>query len=788
VIELAAGIGLIAAAAFCGLWMRARARGRDAASARLAADRSGASLSAALGTMPLAAFLWQRGGEEPEALGRPRDEAAGLSYADFLKRLADEDARRVEAAVAALRHDGTPFTAALSAANGAAFTIEGCPTTSGDSILWVTDATAIRRAEEARGAAATAAATLRETVDALPLPVWRRGPDLRLSDCNSAFAAALDLPRDAALAQQSELVPPDGPDRTPALARQAAAGETHSAQRHVVIAGSRRLLDITETPSRSGGTIGFALDRTDLESAESELSRHVNAHGQVLESIHAAVAIYGPDKRLGFFNSAFAELWGIEEDWLAGEPSLDELLERLRERRRVPEYADFRAFKRQQLGMFTSLIEPQTELLHLPDGRTLSASVSPHPLGGLIFVYEDVTDRLALESSYNTLIAVQRETLDNLFEAIAVFGSDGRLKLHNPAYRKIWALSDADLAGEPHFSDIVDKTRHFYDDGDGADWSAMRERIIARVTGQAHWSGPLDRADGSVLQVATVPLPDGNVLLTALDVTDTARVERALRERNEALETADRLKSEFIANVSYELRTPLNAIIGFAEILANQYFGPLSPRQLDYSHGIIDSSQRLMSLINDILDLATIEAGYMALENSRVDIRDMLEAVLGLTRERARSQNLSLTLDCPAGIGAITGDERRLKQAVFNLVSNALKFTPAGGAVRVEARLDPSGDPGGNTGGGTGGDLILAVADTGVGIPEVDQQRVFEKFERGQPFSREAGAGLGLSLVKNLIELHGGSVTIESAPGSGTTVLCRLPARLRLPQEAQPAA
>jgi signal transduction histidine kinase len=786
VIELAAGIGLIAAAAFCGLWLRLRTRWRHAATARLAAERSGASLSAVLGTMPLAGFLWRRGCEEPESLGRPQGEAARPSYADFLARLANEDARRVGAAVAALRQDGTAFTAALSAANGAAFAIEGCPTTSGDSVLWITDATAIRRAEEARGAAAAATAALREVLDALPLPVWRRDADLRLSDCNSAFAAALDLPRETALAQKSELAPPDGPDGTPALARLAAAGEAHSAQRHVVIAGSRRLLDITEAPSRAGGTIGFALDRTDLESAESELSRHVNAHGQVLESIHAAVAIYGPDKRLGFFNSAFVALWGIEEDWLAGEPSLDELLERLRERRRVPEYADFRAFKRQQLGMFTSLIEPQTELLHLPDGRTLSASVSPHPLGGLIFVYEDVTDRLALESSYNTLIAVQRETLDNLFEGIAVFGSDGRLKLHNPAYRKIWALSEADLAGEPHFSDIVDKTRHFY--GDGGDWSAMRERIIARVTGQAHWSGPLDRTDGSVLQVATVPLPDGNILLTALDVTDTARVERALRERNEALETADRLKSEFIANVSYELRTPLNAIIGFAEILANQYFGPLSPRQLDYSHGIIDSSQRLMSLINDILDLATIEAGYMALENSRVEICDMLDAVLALTRERARSQNLSLTIDCPAGIGAITGDERRLKQAVFNLVSNALKFTPPGGAVRVEARLDPSGGPGGGPGGDPNGDLILAVADTGVGIPEVDQQRIFEKFERGQPFSRDAGAGLGLSLVKNLIELHGGSVTIESAPTSGTTVLCRLPARLRLPQEAQPAA
>ncbi|MGH7092685.1 MAG: ATP-binding protein, partial [Stellaceae bacterium] len=453
-------------------------------------------------------------------------------------------------------------------------------------------------------------------------------------------------------------------------------------------------------------------------------------------------------------------LWGLEADWLAGEPALDEVLERLRERRRIPELVDFRGFKRQQLATFTSLIEPQQEMLHLPDGRTLSMSVSPHPLGGLTFVYEDVTDRLALESSYNTLIEVQRETLDNLFEGIAVFGSDGRLKLYNPAYRRIWALDEADLAGEPHVSEIVDKTRAFYDDR--GDWPGVRQEIIAQVTDHAPSAAALDRRDGSKLEVAAVPLPDGNVLLTCLDVTDTARVERALRDRAEALETAGQLKSEFIANVSYELRTPLNAIIGFAEILANQYFGTLNQRQVDYSRGILDSSHRLLSLINDILDLATIEAGYMVLETGRVDIYEMLQSVMILTRERARNQELDLVLACPPKIGTIEADERRLKQALFNLISNAIKFTPPGGSIRVEARHEDD-------------DFVLTVADTGIGIPSSDQARIFDKFERGSPQSPQSGAGLGLSLVKSLVELHGGTVTIESAPGSGTTVLCRLP-------------
>jgi signal transduction histidine kinase len=159
-------------------------------------------------------------------------------------------------------------------------------------------------------------------------------------------------------------------------------------------------------------------------------------------------------------------------------------------------------------------------------------------------------------------------------------------------------------------------------------------------------------------------------------------------------------------------------------------------------------------------------------------VKELLESVITLTRERARSQDLSLTMSCPPGIAAIEADERRLKQALFNLISNAMKFTPAGGSVRLEARVDDGGD----------GDLILGVADTGVGIPTADQERVFEKFERGNPNSRDSGAGLGLSLVKSLIELHGGSVVIASEPGSGTIVQCRLPARLRLPAEISAAS
>ena len=242
---------------------------------------------------------------------------------------------------------------------------------------------------------------------------------------------------------------------------------------------------------------------------------------------------------------------------------------------------------------------------------------------------------------------MQRETLDNLYEAIAVFGSDGRLKLWNPAYATGVAARARGPRRASRMSPRSSRRRaSFYDDGgDWAGLEAPHHRAPHRAQRRARPGS--SASDGSILQALTVPLPDGNILLSYLDVTDSTRVEEALRERNEALETAGRLKSEFIANVSYELRTPLNAIIGFAEILTNQYFGELNPRQLDYSRGILDSSNRLLSLINDILDLATIEAGYMQLETHEVDIHALMSSVLTFTRERARNQGLRLEFDCP---------------------------------------------------------------------------------------------------------------------------------------------
>jgi signal transduction histidine kinase len=619
-------------------------------------------------------------------------------------------------------------------------------------------------AAEAMAARHRATVALSQGVlDALPFPVWRRDADLRLVDCNKVYAEMLGVEREAAIKESSRLGGQAVEERLGALARlvqrtRTAQTETH----HVVVAGSRRLMEITKTPLSDSGILGVAIDVTDRDEIHAELARHIAAHGQVLENLGTAIAIYGADRRLAFFNTAFERLWKLERSLLETKPDYGAVLETLRERRRVQEHVNFPLFKKQQLALFTSLLDPVEELTYIPDGTTLRTRIWPHPMGGLLFTYEDVTDVLALERSYNTLNAVQRETLDNLYEGVAVLGGDLRLKLTNPAYRRIWQLPP-EFAEEAHIADILERGRELYDDE--GDWPGFQERMLAEMTERTPQSGRIVRRDGVVLEHARVPLPDGALLLSYIDVTDSTRVERALRERTEALEAADRLKTEFISNVSYELRTPLNTISGFAEILANQYFGPLNERQREYCAGIMTSSERLLTIINDILDLASLEAGRLTLERETVELRPLLDGVARLMEEWARSRLLALTVEGADDLGAIEADERRIRQALANLVSNAIKFTQPGGRIVIRGAIE-------------GEEAVLSVSDTGVGIMPDDQERVFREFERAQiGEGRGGGAGLGLALVKRFVELHGGRVAIESEPGQGTTVICRLPVR-----------
>lgn len=602
---------------------------------------------------------------------------------------------------------------------------------------------------------------------ALPFPVWRRdsGSEIIWYNQNYADIAGTDQ-EDSNISELAPKRDPDSPRKLVAKAR--ATNAIQIERRRLIVDGDRRFFDIHETPLEfDGQMIGFATDISREEELSAELGQHIAGHSDVLENLATAIAIYGPDQRLEFYNQAYAGLWRIEESFLNEKPSLAEVLDKQRELRRLPEQVDFKSYRDKRRAMFTNVLETFEELVQLPDETMLRTVTSPHAFGGLLFLFEDVTDKMALERARNTQIAVQRATLDNLYEGVAVFGSDARLKLFNSSYIELCGLDPEYIREDMHISDVVDHFNEIHNFDISGD---LREKFIANVTRRDATSGRLDNYDEKVIDYNRVPLPDGNVLFTYVNVTDELKIQQALWERNEALEASDKMKSEFVANVSHELRTPLNTVIGFAEILVKQFFGSLNEKQMEYGEGILDSSNQLLVLINDILDLANIQAGKLALDTQPVNVHSMLANVVTLVHERVRERSLSVEFKVSPDIGWANLDERRIKQVIFNLIGNSIKFTGPEGTITLSATVDDAG-------------LDISVADNGRGIPEYLKKDIFETFYKGVSRSQHSGTGLGLSLVKSFIELHQGSVTLESEENIGTVVTCRLPASVLITSE-----
>jgi len=607
---------------------------------------------------------------------------------------------------------------------------------------------------------------LRSAVNAMPSPFWIRNENLDLTWCNKSYSRIIDDSPASVIAEQKELpIKESNKDNlTPrVLAQKAAAkNEALSLRGHTIVDGKRRLIEVHEIPIPAENKfVGIGLDITKEEEWQDSFNILTSSYHEAMEQLRTAIGVFSADTKLEFYNSAYEQLTGMSGSWLDKNPKMSEIINKMRELRKLPEQSDYKQYKKTWENRFISLIEPHEEMQYLPDGTVVRTIIVPRPMGGLLITMEDVTSHLRLETSYNTLMAVQQETMDNLSEAIAVFGEDGRLKLSNQSFRDMWKMTVEDLSKSPHISKMIEKMDKLFDKDS---YIEMGRTILKNALERESRKGRIQKRDNKIIEYSVVPLPDGNILNAYYDITDTVKVEEALHEKNAALEEAERLKTDFLANVSYQLRTPLNAILGFAEMLHEQYFGKLNDRQLEYTSNMMEAGQRLTSLINDILDLSSIEAGHLKLYPSAINVRDLMKMVAELTEEWGRKQRLEIKIDCENKNLVIFADERRLKQVLLNLISNAFNYSPNGGNVTLFASGDKK-------------NITFGVKDTGIGIPQEDMKRIFTPFDkiRSKRIKRRSGAGLGLTLVKNIIELHGGSISIESKEDIGTIVSCKLP-------------
>jgi signal transduction histidine kinase len=740
-----------------------------------------------LGAHPGVILVWQgeaveADGDEiipPELYGSPVALAGLLSFTDdalsvdpavrIIEGLADLEARdsagqdtTLRIRLRELRETGQAFSLTIIGPSGRFLEADG-RTAGARAVVWVTDTTikgleessARGKLEEARQVIARDPTAFLDMLGKSPFPAWRVSGMGKLQWVNPAYIEAVDgVNLDRVLDRQLMLDQAAAEQARKTISEGADIDET----RHMVIKGERRAMRVLTFPL-SGGAGAMAFDVTAQENARDELNRHVRAHDETLNHVADAVAIFGADRKLTFYNKAFRDMWDLDETFLLDRPTHGQLLDRLRERRKLPARTNYAEWRAEELSYYLDIDGVKEDLWSLPDDRTLSVTRQRHPMGGLLLLFKDITGELDLKTKFNAIVKTQTSTLDNLHEAVAVFGGDGRLKLFNHAFERLWGLSHDLLKDQPDYSAVIEACVPLFHDVEI--WDAIKGHITdPSARARQSTTGEMRRSDGSILTYLTHPLPDGNTLIAFADVTATRRVESALRDRAEAFEAADRLKTEFVRNVSYQLRSPLTVIFGYAELLETQRNGELTDRQSDYVSAILSASDHLSKLIENILDLAMIEAGRMDLDLEDVQLRDVIDESIEMVVSKAEDTEITVRADVTGKLGVIRADQRRIRQVLFNLISNSLRFTESGGEIVVSAQRI--------------GDMVtLSVRDNGKGLEADKRATSFDSFVSGD----QRGAGLGLALVKHFVDLHGGTVGMKPVEGGGLEVTCWLPAQ-----------
>ena len=588
-------------------------------------------------------------------------------------------------------------------------------------------------------------------------PAWVRDVRGKLVKVNEAYYQLLGIKHDDRDGDIPELFTPI------ALARLREIGSSEGPSSVTEEHATFGMLDVTKF-KLADGTAGYAVQG--LASNEEKNDPRLSFLTAAINELRTPVAVFDGSAQLTHYNKAFAQFWELDVVWLDTHPNEKAILDRLRTQGQLPLEPDYKKWRSTHLSSY-GLKKTREDMWHLPSGQVLNVIASPAPHArGVIYVYHNVTEKLALESRYNALIHVQDETLNALREAVAVFGTDGRLKLHNTQLSGMWKLPLNELNKQTHLADIVKLCEVSFAQGGRDIWLELKSHIVDISPERSNKSGRIARQDGRLIDYAIVRLPDGQTLLTFVDVTEGAAYEQVLKERNEALETADKLKDAFVQNISYEFRSPLTNIIGFADLLSAGEAGMLNEKQLSYASYIRASSATLGLLIDNILDLTTIDAGIAELKSEILDVAKLIEqAKAGVVATLQVAQTdvpINLDINIAPNLPTFVADGARIVQVLYNLLSNAVRFSEPGSKVSLDV-IERAGR------------MLFIVEDQGEGIPEEMISSIFDRFEGKAVAGKQRGAGLGLSIVKTFAHMHGGTVTIERREPKGTRVVVNLP-------------
>ncbi len=589
----------------------------------------------------------------------------------------------------------------------------------------------------------------------------------RLLLVNPSFTALFALPPDrlpvgtsleamlALMETRDEFAGPDGLAFVSAL-RRAAAGQSWAARR---LRADGRSIDIMVDSLPDGGCTIAVNDITPQAQAEDESRRRALLLQMVLVNVPHGICVYGADHRVAMLNDNYNQI-------MAGEPLKvgDSLSDAIRRRAKHGEYdgGDPEVIIASQMAY--NITRAQQHRRVRPDGAAIDVRTAPMPDGGHISVVTDISALVQAEAELRRQADDMITMLDNIRHGIMLWDADRRLVASNRVAGDLLNLPPGALvAGQSEAEVIAALAAAGHFGAAGPDARMMRALFVLDR------SIPIGREvvtpSGRILFAQSNPAPNGGWISTLSDVTQMRRAEQELRRAKDLAEAANLAKSRFLATMSHELRTPLNAIIGFSDAMAQENGDLPAGLIAEYSGQINNAGKQLLSLINIILDVARIENGQFEPGGDVVEIFRLIQAVVRQVDAAAQEAAVAITVQLHGALPHLRCDEKQIAQALFQLVSNAVKFTPAGGAVAIEAGLTPEAE------------IFVAVADTGIGIPAADQERVFEPFMQldASLSRRYPGAGLGLFIARAILSAHGGQLSLTSEPGAGTTARITLP-------------
>ena len=636
----------------------------------------------------------------------------------------------------------------------------------GAAIVWVFDFTSsedelvkLRSTAESAQSDFTALIGL---IEAAPMPMWFRDSDMRLRLVNKAYVEAVGAESLVSVVEnQIELLEPEG-GRSPAdIAREVLESQNESQRIDAVtIDGERRSVRVSDLPLGEDGVAGYAFDIEEQEQVKREFRAFRDAQRAMLDQLSVGVAQFNSKEQLAFANRPFRRQFGLSPGVVESGMAFDRFLSDAREQGSTPEFRDFPEWRAEHRAWFDTP-DAKEENWPLPGGTHLRVVAQPMPDGGLVMIAEDRTEQLALSATRDTLLRTRTATLDSLFEALAIFSPDGSVQLWNRSFAGTWGLDTDFLDTHPSAEGLLEAIAKNL--ARPAQSQMIGGVVRAATLDRREKQGQVVLADGRTLRFAGVPLPDGNGLLTVLDITDSEKAEQALRERAVALEEADAVKASFLANMSYEFRTPLTTIGGYAELLQSGAAGEMNASASEYVEAILTSVERLTEQVENVLDLSQSEAGLLPLAKEEIDLLPFVSDLVRDREEAIVAAGIGLDLKGRRG-RKVDADPRQLGRALGNILDNAIEHTPSGGQITIELPKPDKAD--------TWRGMVV-ISDNGPGMTPEELAKAEGRLNTGQ--AGESSTGLGIRLARQLVEAHDGTFELASEKGRGTIVAIALP-------------